>query len=117
MVSTHHFAQGVKKKACDNFLDSIWGTIEFFEKNNNKICNMGSVEVQKRTCPLFSGDPFNIFHNLFSGMIFTLGVVSYKMGVSDAMIAILGCVSQILATICWFVSPYFENPWLLYVGM
>merc|ERR1712110_428833 len=38
------------------------------------------------------------------------------MGVSDAMIAILGCVSQILATICWFVSPYFENPWLLYVA-
>ena len=63
MVSTHHFAQDVKKKACDNFLDSIWGTIEFFEKKNNKICNMGSVEDQKRTCPLFSGDPFRLIQN------------------------------------------------------
>ena len=66
MVSTHHFAQGVKKKACHNFLDSIWGTIWFFEKKNNKICNMGSVEDQKRTCPLFSGDPFIFTFSEFS---------------------------------------------------
>ena len=38
MASTHHFAQGVRKrKACDNFLDSISGTIGFFEEKQNTI--------------------------------------------------------------------------------
>ena len=31
-----------------------------FLKKYNEICNMGSVEDQKRTCPLFSGDPFTM---------------------------------------------------------
>ena len=48
MVSTHHFAQGVKRRACDNVLENIWGTIGFFEK----------VEDQKQTYLQFSGEGF-----------------------------------------------------------
>ena len=49
-------------------------------------------------------------------MAFTLGIISYKLGVSDPMVGILGCFSQILASICMFLSPYFGAPWLFYVG-
>ena len=31
----------------------------------------------------------------FIGMMFTLGVISHKMGVSDPMVGILGCSSQV----------------------
>ena len=49
-------------------------------------------------------------------MAFTLGIVSYKFGVSDPMVGILGCFSQILASICMFISSYVDKPWLFYVG-
>ena len=49
-------------------------------------------------------------------MAFTLGIISYKFGVSDPMVGILGCFSQILASICMFLSPYSGVPWLFYVG-
>ena len=49
-------------------------------------------------------------------MAFTLGIISYKLGVSDPMVGILGCFSQILASICMFLSPYFGAPWLFYLG-
>ena len=41
MVSTYHFALGVKRKAFTNFLDSIWGTIGFFEKIRIKFAIWG----------------------------------------------------------------------------
>ena len=35
-----------------------------FSKKNNKICNMGSVEDQKRTYPEFSAEGFTILDQL-----------------------------------------------------
>ena len=67
MVSTHHFAQGDKRKACDNFLDCIWGTIRFFEKIEwNLQCRVNGR--QKRTYPLFSAEGFKSSQCLKSGL-------------------------------------------------
>ena len=40
MVSTYHFALG-KRKAFTNVLDSIWGTVGFFEKIRIKFAIWG----------------------------------------------------------------------------
>ena len=67
MVSTYHFAHGAKRKACDNFLDSNFGTIRFLEKNPEicKICNMGSRENQKPANLLFCDSDLRSNHAKF----------------------------------------------------
>ena len=57
-----------------------------------------------------------IFNAFILGMAFTLGVVSYKMGVSDPMVGLLGCTSQILASLLMFFSPYIGKTWPLFAG-
>ena len=53
MASNHNFALGAKRKACDNFLDNIWGPNLIFLENNSEICNMGSRKDKKLTYAQF----------------------------------------------------------------
>ena len=48
-------------------------------------------------------------------MIFTLGVLSYWYGVSDAAVGILGCTSQVIASFTLIFSTVIGE-WVLYAG-
>ena len=48
-------------------------------------------------------------------MVFTLGVVSHVLGVSDPMIGIMGCCSQFAASAIVAFS-FMLGEWSLYVG-
>lgn len=56
---------------------------------------------------------YSFYH--FPGIAFTLGVVSHYLKVSDAMIGILGSISQVFASLCLTFS-YKYGVWLLLVG-
>jgi hypothetical protein len=49
-------------------------------------------------------------------MAFTLGFVSFYLKVSDPMVGILGCLSQVLGSICVAIAPTVDMEWLLYLG-
>ena len=53
MVTTYRFVQGVKRKACANFLDSIWGTIGFFEKIRMKFAIWGQRKTKNKLIKSF----------------------------------------------------------------
>ena len=48
-------------------------------------------------------------------MVFTLGILSYWLGVPDAMVGILGCISQVVASFTLVFSTVIGE-WVLYVG-
>ena len=52
---------------------------------------------------------------LITGMMFTLGVLSYWFGVSDPVVGILGCTSQVIASFTLIFSTIIGE-WILYAG-
>ena len=58
MVSTYHFALGeLKGRPALTFWIAYGEKLDFLKKYN-EICNMGSVEDQKRTYPKFTAEGF-----------------------------------------------------------
>ena len=72
MVSTYHFALGVKRKACTNFLDSIWGTIGFFEKIRIKFAIWGQWKTKNELIQSFL--PRALIYNYTLTVVFRLNV-------------------------------------------
>ena len=55
------------------------------------------------------------FFTICIGLSFTMGFVSYYLKVSDAMVGILGCASQVAASFVVVFSVYVGS-WMMYAG-